>query len=260
MMTAPEHGWTALVLAGQRPSGDPLADHFGARFKAHVAVAGKPMLARVVAALANVPAIARIVVLGQDEAVMAVLDPGAARFVASSDGISASIAGIAGSEAAPWPVMVTTADHPLLTPDMVGHFLARAEAGDLAVGMVERRVLHAAYPDNRRTWFKLADGWWTGANLFALNSARVAPALALWSRIEQDRKKALGLVRSFGPGLFLRAATRTIGMRGGIALAGRRLGLDARLIDLPFAEAAIDVDKPADHALAEQILAARQPR
>jgi hypothetical protein len=28
-------------------------------------------------------------------------------------------------------------------------------------------------------------------------------------------------------------------------------------IDLPFAEAGIDVDKPSDHALAEQILRAR---
>jgi hypothetical protein len=39
--------------------------------------------------------------------------------------------------------------------------------------------------------------------------------------------------------------------------AGARLGFTARLIALPIAEAAIDVDKPSDHQLAEAILTAR---
>ena len=38
------------------------------------------------------------------------------------------------------------------------------------------------------------------------------------------------------------------------AIASRRIGIVARPILLPFAEAAIDVDKPADKELAEQIL------
>ena len=40
--------------------------------------------------------------------------------------------------------------------------------------------------------------------------------------------------------------------------AGRRLGISARLVAMPYAEAAIDVDKPGDHADAEAILAARR--
>ncbi|MEY3905654.1 MAG: hypothetical protein RIR59_477, partial [Pseudomonadota bacterium] len=51
--------------------------------------------------------------------------------------------------------------------------------------------------------------------------------------------------------------TRTIGLKSALRKAGRRLGLNAQLVDMRSAEAAIDVDKPSDHALAEQILAAR---
>lgn len=249
--------WTAIVLAGQRPSGDPLADHFDASFKALIRIAGKPMLAHVVDALADTPAIGRIVVLAQDCRVMSALEEGRAQFVASGAGISSSIAAVAGTSAVPWPVLVTTADHPLLTSSTLTTFLEACTDCDLAVGLVERGTLQRAYPGNRRTWLKLRDGQWTGANLFALKGPKVRVALSLWSDVEQDRKKAWTLIRRFGPRLAVRAATRTIGLRSALARAGARMGLTAKLVDLPFAEAAIDVDKPADHALAEAILLRR---
>ena len=253
--------WTAIVLAGQRPGSDPLASHFGEQFKARVRLGGETMLGGVLAALSRTPEIARIVVLAQDEAVLAGISCGdKVRFVASSSGISSSIAAVAGGADAPWPVLITTADHPLLTPAIVSHFLSASTGCDLAVGLVERRTLEAAYPANRRTWLRFRDGDWSGANLFALNGAAARGALDVWSRAEQDRKSAWRLFLHFGPWLCLRAQTRTIGLAEGLAKAGGRLGLTARLVALPFAEAAIDVDKPSDHALAELILARRVGR
>ena len=54
----------------------------------------------------------------------------------------------------------------------------------------------------------------------------------------------------------LRALTRSIGLADALARVGGRFGVKARLIPLDYAEAAIDVDKPSDHALAEEILKA----
>ena len=59
----------------------------------------------------------------------------------------------------------------------------------------------------------------------------------------------------FGPLLALRAATRPITLDGALRSAGRKAGIDVRAVRLPFAEAAIDVDKPSDLELAERILA-----
>jgi GTP:adenosylcobinamide-phosphate guanylyltransferase len=254
--------WTAIVLAGQRPGIDALAAHFGMTTKALIPVGGVPMVTRVVETLNACPSIARIVVLTQqpERLIDAVAAGGGAHFSVSSAGISASIAAIAGGDSAPYPVLVTTADHPLLTPEFVEAFLARAGDGDLSIGMVERATMLAAYPDNHRTWLKFADGHWSGANLFALRTPRVSAALALWAEAEQDRKKAWKLFLHFGPWLALRALTRTIGLAAALAQAGIRLGLDARLVPLDDAEAAIDVDKPSDHALAEAILARRAIR
>ncbi len=253
--------WTAIILAGQRPGPDPLAQHFGQDWKALVPIRGVPMVTHVVRTLQSVPEIRRIIVLAQEPGVLeaAVRMAGDADILTSGSGISTSILNHAGTSNAPWPVLVTTADHPLLTHAMVRDFLADVAAGaaDVAIGMVERATMLAAYPDNRRTWLRFADGHWSGANLFALRSDRARAALLLWAEAEQDRKKAWKLFLNFGPWLALRAITRTIGLKSALRKAGRRLGLNAQLVDMRSAEAAIDVDKPSDHALAEQILAAR---
>ena len=80
----------------------------------------------------------------------------------------------------------------------------------------------------------------------------------LEARAEQDRKTVWKLFLHFGPWLALRALTRTIGLGDALQRAGTRLGLKARLVPLSQAEAAIDVDKPDDHAQALDIWKARK--
>jgi CTP:molybdopterin cytidylyltransferase MocA len=258
-----EPAWTALLLAGQRPGTDPLAQHFGQQWKALVPVAGEAMLSRVAKILLASPSIARVIVVAQEPQALLVGDcawlghePRVSTAISSS-GIAVSVAALAGTAAATWPILVTTADHPLLTPAMVEAAIAGAAGADVAIGVVSARTLLAAYPGNRRTWLKFARDHWTGANLFALSSERARPALLAWSEVERDRKKALKLIWHFGPWLAVRAITRTITLAAALAKAGHKLGAMVKPVDLPFAEAGIDVDKPSDHALAEEILARR---
>lgn len=255
-------GWTAILLAGQRPGVDPLARAFGETWKAKVQIAGEAMLSRVAKTLLASPSIGRVVMMAQDPAALFTDDcawladePRIATAISHS-GIATSVAGVAGTGVAPWPVVVTTADHPLLTTAMIEAMTAGRDA-DVRVGVVGRRVLLAAYPGNKRTWLRFADDFYTGANLFALTGPPAARALKAWSEVEQDRKKALKLIWHFGPLLAIRAMTRTITLAGAMRSAGRRLGLSAEPVILPWGEAGIDVDKPADHALAEHILERR---
>ncbi|MDH2134278.1 HAD-IB family phosphatase [Sphingobium yanoikuyae] len=257
------NGWTAVVLAGQRPGVDPLAEAFGQTHKALVQLGGQSMLDRVLRTLLASPSIERIAVLAQAPDALFVGDVAwAAKHaritpLASIGGIAQSIAHVAGGVASPWPVLVTTADHPLLTPDIVESFLAQADDTDIAVGAVERKTVLARFPASKRTWLKFADGAYSGANLFALRNARTDAALTLWAAAEQDRKQAFRLFLHFGPMLAARAITRTISFRAAISAAAYRLGVTARLVALDMPEAAIDVDKPSDHQLAETILRQR---
>jgi GTP:adenosylcobinamide-phosphate guanylyltransferase len=251
--------WSAILLAGQRPGENELAAGFGVALKPLIPVAGQVMVARVAATLRGCPDVGRILVLTQSpEAIAAALPPDPAIAIKpSGDGIARSVAAVAGGPDAPWPVLVTTADHVLLTPETVAEFLAQTKACDVAVAMVERRTVLARFPRSRRTWLHFAGGAYTGANLFALNGAGAAAALRLWSEIESDRKKGWRLIARFGPLLLIRALTRTIGLPAALARAGGRLGVVVKPVILGDARAAVDVDKPDDHALATAVLEGR---
>ena len=257
--------WTALLLAGQRPGPDALAQAFGQTRKALVEVDGEAMLSRVARTLLDCPEIDRVVVLAQDAGAL-VATPGTAwlvteprlRFLMSGAGIATSIAAVAGTADAPWPLLVTTADHPLLTPDMVASLIAGTGAADIGVGVVEQRVVLGVYPNNRRTWLRFRGGAWSGANLFALRSETTRAALQMWAGVERDRKSGWRLILKLGPGLLVGAVLRLLTLDGAVARLGRKLGLVARAVALPQAEAAIDVDKVSDHVLAEAILKARR--
>lgn len=264
-------GLTALVPAGRRPGVDPLAAHFGADFKAVIPIHGEPMVAHVVKALLASPRVERVVILTQEpESFLQRPDLSwlaqDSRIVwrRSSESVSASVldamTALGTAQDGEASFLLTTADHPLLTPAMIDAFVtqAQAEQADIAVGFVERRTLLAKYPENRRTWLKFRGGWYSGANLFYFGSSRVEPALTLWREVEQDRKKVWKLFAKFGPWLFVQAALRLASLRSGLAAAGRKLGLKVAPVVLDIPEACIDVDKVEDFHLVEKILSGHQ--
>ena len=216
------------------------------------------MIYHVVRTLHVSPHIGKIVILSQEiEHLRPAVDAaGGAILVESQNSISLSIKAQAETLGFSAPLLVTTADHPLLTVEMIDEFIRNAD-GDLAVAMVERQNMLKKFPDAQRTWLRFSDGAWSGANLFGLMSQKSSLALDLWVDAEQDRKKAWRLFLHFGLLLAARALTRTIGLNQAMAKAGKRLGLKAKLVSLTDPVAAIDVDKLSDHVLAENIMAER---
>lgn len=223
------------------------------------------MLSRVARTLVEHPDIGPIVVLG-DEALLTgqpdtrwLAEHADIGFEAAGESVSAAVAQAVERRPEAYPFLVVTADHPLLDRAMLDAFIApaRAAGADIALALVERRVLEAGYPDNRRTWLKFRGGSYSGANLFLLGSDRALKGLALWRTIEQQRKKGRAIVAAFGPLILAGVALRLLSLKGALRMAGKRLGLTAAAIELPIAEACIDVDKVEDHALASEILARR---
>lgn len=259
-MTA--HRFNAILLAGQRPGTDPLAAHFGQRWKALVEVAGEPMLSRVARTLASRPEIDRIVVVAQQPD--ALLQAPGAEWMADEPRIETqpgtasicqSILDVLATRPDGYPWLVTTADNVLLSPATVDAFVAGAAGADLAAGVVERRILLAAYPQSRRTWLRFRGGAYSGANLFWLGGPAALRGLAAWARVEQARKRAQAVLAAFGWTIPALAAVRAITIHDAARLVGRRLRLRAAVVALPDPEACMDVDTPADHALAERNLA-----
>ena len=250
--------WTALLLAGSRPGGDPFAAAHGVAAKALIPVAGSAMIMRPVRALLSNSRIDSVRVLAQDCAPLtgALPDDGRLSVEASGETIATTIEAIVADPATRWPVLVTTADHALLTSAMIDDFCSRAEGADLAIGLVERGTLMARLPQTTRTWIGFRGEAVSGANLFALGSPKAMRAVRLWREIEQDRKKGWKLLAMLGlPGMMGLARLWTLDKV--VRRIGRKLGLSIRAIRLSDPLAAVDVDKPADLELVEQILAGK---
>ena len=244
-----------MVLAGSRGAADPVAQASGVSHKAFAEIAGKPMLAHVLDALSAAPSVDGVVVVIERSA-PELPRPGVRRIDAAS---SPSRSALAGFEAAGAPVLVTTADHPLLTVEMVEHFLAAARdvGADVAAGVALRPVVEQAGSTARRTYLKFRDGEASGCNLFALMTPRAEDALTYWRKLEAKRKHPLQMAWAVGPLTLIRYALGLLSIRAAAAALGRAAGCKAALIVLPFPDAAHDVDKPSDLAFAEARLAAR---
>lgn len=253
---------TALVLAGSRGPSDPVAAQAGLRHKALVPVAGVPMILRVLRTLAASRHVGRIVLCLDDPAMLDALPEAAALTTAgrlssvpTAASPSLSIAAALRRIEAPFPLLVTTADHPLLTTAMVDHFVTAAPAdADVAVALAPAALIRGAHPGAVRTFYRLGREAYSGCNLFAFRTPNAEKVAVFWAEMERHRKRPWRLIAAIGPLTLLRFLLGMLDPRGAERLLSRRTGAAIRIVEMPFAEAAIDVDKPADLALAEKIL------
>lgn len=261
MVAPPLDQVTALVLAGDRAGRpDPMALAAGLAHKALLEVAGMPMLSRVLAALRATPQISRVVVCAQQSGAMltGLPDAGAAIPREAADSPSRSVAAMLAEFGT--PLLVTTADHPLLTSAMVSRMLDDSAATADALAAVARAAtVRAAFPQSRRTWLRFRDGAYSGCNLFLLRNPRSVDVVRFWETLEKQRKRPLAMARLLGPVTMLAYALRLVTLDGMLRHLGRRTGAQLAAVILPFAEAAIDVDKPEDLELANTILLGRRP-
>ncbi len=256
--------FTALVLAGERPGGDALARAVGAPHKALIPVAGEAMLLRVVRALGAARHVGSIVVSGlpapalaSDAELGALLASGRIAQLDGRDTPSTSVLD-ATERLSGWaPLLVTTADHPLLRPEVIDYFCAAALAsgGDVALGLVDGALVKGAFPESKRTFLRFRDGAYCGCNLFALLTPAASRAPAAWRAIEQERKRPWRMIRALGLGAVVRFLLGRLTLAEVMRLASDRIGAQARVVLVPYAEAAVDVDKPSDLAHANALLA-----
>jgi CTP:molybdopterin cytidylyltransferase MocA len=146
-------------------------------------------------------------------------------------------------------VLITTADHALLSHEMIEYFLrrARASSADVVVGLVSASLIRQRFPQAKRTFLRFADESYSGANLFCFRLPGGRRALEFWTRVESQRKQPWRLVKAFGLGTLLP-------LKAAFERASRAIGVPVEVVELPFAEAAVDVDKLSDLELVREIL------
>ena len=240
----------AVILAGQRPGPDALCEAAGVTWKADIEIAGRTMAEHVEAALRGA---------GIDDISLSGYGGRLSALPNVSGGQGPADSALLACEGGGFPVLLTTADHPLLTVAMVSDFIdgAKASGADFCVGFATEAVIQKTYPTTARTFLRFSDHAVSGCNLFYIANARGLEALRFWRTAQEFRKQPLKLARKVGLKLGAKYAAGRLGLFEALDTAGARLGITAAPVLLSHAEAAIDVDKPADLDLVTQIMAAR---
>jgi GTP:adenosylcobinamide-phosphate guanylyltransferase len=258
--------FSAVVLAGERAAGDAVARAAGVPCKALAAVGGRPMVLRVADALLAARAVRDVTLAGPPRAalarspeLLARIESGALAWRESGPGPSASAADALAALPPERPVLLTTADHALLSAELVDTFCERALASgrDVVAGVAAHAAVTAAFPGVRRTAIRLRDGALSGCNLFAFLTPRSRSAADFWRRVEAQRKKPLRVVGVFGALAVLRYLTGRLTLEEALQRVSWRLGLDAGVVRLEDPTAAVDVDSVADWELACRLAAER---
>ena len=255
---------TAIVLAGDRTKADSLINHTKVGSKAMIDIDGTPMVRRVLNSLRASRVVNKIALSGPEETEVA-KDEQLARWVEDGEvlwkppGISPSTSAYEAMQSLDpdAAVLLTTADHPLLSAEVVDAFGRQSLAADVdvTVGLAPHALVSEAYPGIKKTVLRFSDGDFCGCNLFAFLTPEGRHAARFWRRIEQERKKPLLVIGLLGWSAVLRYRLGLLSLEEALARLGKRLGLRMRAVILPYANAAIDVDSIADLMLVKGALA-----
>jgi len=257
--------FNAIVLAADRGPGDPVAVAAGVAAKCLTPIAGSPMVVRVVRALEQSGRVNTILLCGppaealQGSPELSRLVSGGVRWLSPDATPAMSAAAALAALPEDLPVLLTTGDHALLTPDMVRHFLDQASTlgGDVAVALAPHELVQRTYPRTRRTVLKFSDGHYCGCNLFAFLSPGGRRMAQLWKQVEADRKNPVRVIGLVGWGAMALYALHLLSLASAVRRISRQAGVAAGVVTMPFAEAAIDVDTVADLELVRAIVAHR---
>lgn len=255
----------AIVLAGQRRGAvNPLAAHAGVSHKCLVPIAGRPLIAHVLATLVVLPALAEIRISVEPDAeaglrpVLAPFEAAGARIrlVPAEGRLADSLLAAAGTD--PGPFLVTTADNVLLTPEAVAQVRAALVGADGVAAMARKASVLAAHPEGQRNFYRFRDDEYANCNVYALANRKAIEAGAqVFRGGGQFMKSVWRMIAAFGLHnivlLRLGAFSREAAMRR----LSRRLKLVVKAIEFTDGALAVDVDNERTYRVCEELLAKR---
>lgn len=262
--TAEVHGTTAIVMAGRREGYvDPLAAVAGLSDKCVVPVAGRPMIAHVLATLGAVPELEKVIVSINDSALLddigeaqALRAQGRLVTVAARTNLVDSL--LAAVDGAEFPIFITTADNVLLTPAATSEFLRGAQGAGVAVAFARRASVLAAHPDGQRRFYRFADDSYSNCNSYWIGDRQALKAAEVFRSGGQFAKHPARIVQALGLLNLLRFRFGIGTLDQAFGRFSRRFRLTIRPVILSDGAVAIDVDNARTLDVVEDILASRQ--
>lgn len=255
-----------LILAGRRPGAvDPLAEAHGVADKCLVPVAGRPMIAHVLASAAASDARRIFVSTHQAELLRDMADPVAALLgdrlviVPAADNLADSVLLVA--DAARFPLLITTADNCLLTPETIAEIGDEAERLGIEAGvaLARREDVLAVHPDGQRRFYEFSDVAVSNCNAYWIGHRGALKAAEAFRGGGQFVKEPGRVIRAFGLINLLRFRFGLGPIHHIFQRISRHLKVDIAPLLVSNGATAIDVDNERSLRVTEALMKRRAP-
>jgi GTP:adenosylcobinamide-phosphate guanylyltransferase len=258
-----------LVLAARRPGVlEPLARAAGVTHKCMIPVHGKAMLERVVGALLDSTCCKHIYVCIDQPEVLETnaklsgwLAEGLLTTIPAEGNLADSV--LAAARVIPdedWPIMITTGDNALHTPEIIRDFITGAQSAgaEVVLGITREEVVIAGIPEAGKSFHRVKDGGFSSCNLYALASKKALKAVNVFRGGGQFAKKHWRIFKAFGLMPFLLYKFKLVSIEQIIRRIGRGFGISVAPVFLPYDYGPIDIDDQVSFDLSERILKQRE--
>ena len=255
-----------LILAGRRSGAiDPLAAAHGVADKCLVPVAGRPMIAHVLSSAAASGA-RQIFVSTHHLNLLADLDDPVVKLlgkrlivVPAAGNLADSVLAVAG--VASFPLLITTADNCLLTPETIAEIGAEAARLDVEAGvaLARREDVLAVHPDGQRRFYEFSDVAVSNCNAYWIGHPGALRATEAFRGGGQFVKKPLRVMRALGLINLLRFRFGLGPIHHIFARISRHLKVEIAPLLVSNGATAIDVDNERSLRVTEALMARVSP-
>ena len=244
----------AVVLAGGTPQpDDPLYPYTQGKPKALLEMAGKPMAQWVLDALSASPEIGHIYIVGltaqdglQTHKPVTYLPNQGSILANILAGLRAILQDRGSADPAAEYSLIASADIPTITPEIVDWTASNARdlQADLVYHVIPRETMEKRFPGANRTYLRLKDVEVCGADLNVVRTSIANTNTEIFGRLIAARKNPLKEAAILGWKTLLMIALRRWTLQRVVAEASARIGIRGVGVISPYAEMAMDADKP----------------
>ena len=259
---------TILILAGKREGKiDPLAEQAGVSHKAVVPIRGKPLITWVLEAAEQAWPGAPILVSIHDGGVIAPLPiverltaSGRLRIVEAREGIVESLEAAAETNDA-FPLLITTGDNVLVTPEALRRLHDEAMAADAgaALSLATREQILAAHPEGQRRFYEFKDKAISNCNAYWLRDRSALKAAESFRGGGQFIKTPGAILKAFGLWNLIGFRRKWWVLDKAMRNLSRRFGVKIAPVFVTDGALAVDVDNERTYKIAETLLESRKP-
>lgn len=245
----------AVVLAGGLMTPvDPLYAEGRDGYRSLIDIHGKPMVQWVIDALAASEVVGDLYVIGLPPD-CGLAAPNLIHFLPDQGGmfenIRYGVLQVSEDHPSLSKVIIASADVPAVRPEMV-NWLAKQVAKDpgllIYYNVIAQAVMEERFPNARRSFVRFKDIAVCGGDLNVIDKGLFAVERPIWKRLTDARKSPLKQAGLLGFDTLILVALHLITLEDAVSKICKKLSLEAQALISPYAELAMDADKP--HQLA----------